>query len=41
MFLSLLGVGDFGMTALSYQCGEWDKQFSTSCPEISIILDHA
>ena len=29
------------MTTLSYQRGEWGKHFTTSCPKISIVLDHA
>ena len=41
LFLGLLGSGDFSMTTLSYQRGEWGKHFTTSCPKISIVLDHA
>ena len=39
--LGLFGSGDFGMAALSYQRGEWGKHFTTSCPKILIVLDHA
>jgi hypothetical protein len=41
MFLCLFGVGDLGMTTLSYQYGEWGKHFAASCPKISIVFDHA
>ncbi len=37
----LLGSCDFSMTTVSYQRGEWGKHFTTSCPKISIVLDHA
>ena len=40
-FLGFLGSGDFGMAAISYQRGEWGNHFTTSCPKISIVLDHA
>ena len=40
IFLNLFGFGDFGMTALSDQCGVWGKQFAASYPKVSIILDH-
>jgi hypothetical protein len=38
--LGLLDSGDFSMTTLSYQRGEWGKHFTTSCPKILIGLDH-
>ena len=41
MLLGLIGSGDFGMATLSYPRGEWGKHFTTSCPKISIVLDHA
>jgi hypothetical protein len=41
MLLGLLGSGDFGLAALSYQRGEWGKHFTTSHSKISVGLDHA
>ena len=40
-FLSLQEFGDFGMTPLSYQWGEWDKHVTALHTKISVVLDHA
>lgn len=40
-FLGFLGSGVFGMVALTYQRGEWDKLLTTSCSNISIVQDNA
>jgi hypothetical protein len=36
-----LDLSDFGMDTLSYQRREWDNHVTTSCPKISVLLDHA
>ena len=39
--LSLQGLGNFGMTTLPYQRGEWGKHVTAVHPKIFVVFDHA
>ena len=41
LLFSFVGLCDFGMCTLSNQVSEWGQHFTTSCPEVSVVLDNA